>query len=106
MSIKDLFQTKQSTPTHAKDSKETYHAWGVRWSGNAGANHTALSPALQSCYTQNINEQNSNQEIQEQNQQNINAQIEAKKGQRDGEKIKLDSKQRDKIRLSEDVEGP
>ncbi len=112
--MKALFQTKgtSSTPVSsqtsisqstAKDSKETYHAWGVRWSGNAGANQTALSPALQSCYTQNVNEQNNNQAKQQQNQQNINSQIQTKKGERAGEVIKLDSKNREKNRLQEDV---
>lgn len=114
--LKSLLQTKDSvnessaqsyhanaTPSTTKNSKETYRAWGVRWSGNADANHTALSPALQSCYTQNVNEQNNNQVMQEQNQQKINSQIEAKKGQRDGEKIKLESKQRDKARLIDNI---
>lgn len=115
--IRRLFQTtnsdseiesKQSnapSSSIAKDSRETYHAWGVRWSGNAEANQSALTPALQSCYTQNVNEQNGNQAIQQRNQQNINSQIETKKGQRDGEKIRLESKLRDKSRLNEDSEG-
>ena len=92
-----------STTTRA--SGETYHAWGVRWSGNAGANHTALNPALQSCYTQNINEQNNDQANRARNQQNINSQIQSKKGQRDGEKIRLESKERDKGRLNEESES-
>ena len=116
--VKSLFQTKNSVPdctgndsipssvsSNTRDANETYRAWGVRWCGNANANHNALSPALQSCYTQNVNEQNSNQAIQQQNQQNISAQIESKKGQRDGEKIHLESKQRDKERLAEEMNG-
>lgn len=115
--IKSLFQTKDSNgnishlsatisyPSNTKEFSETYHAWGVRWSGNAGANHTALSPALQSCYTQNVNEQNSNQALQQQNQQNLQSQIETKKGERDGEKIKLENKQREKSRLKDEING-
>lgn len=114
--VRSLFQTNddnskvsktattiQSSPSTAKDSQETYRAWGVRLSGNAGANHTALAPALQACYTQNVNEQNSNQAIQAKNQQSINSQIETQKGKRDGEKIKLESKQRDRQRLSDEI---
>ena len=116
--IKDLFQTKNSSSDHnghnnepspvssnKKDAVETYHEWGVRLSGSANASHNALSPALQSCYTQNVNEQNNNQAIQQQNQQNISSQIESKKGQRDGKKIHLESKQRDKERLEEEMNG-
>lgn len=114
--IRSLFQTKESDNdesqqslyaasynSNMKDSSETYHAWGVRWSGNAGANHTALSPALQSCYTQNVHEQNNDQELQSRNQQNVRSQIEVKKGKRDGEKINLESKLREKARYSEEI---
>lgn len=97
-----LVYTSSST---TRATGETYHAWGVRWSGNAGANHTALNPALQACYTQNINEQNNDQENRSRNQQNINSQIQSKIGQRDGERIRLESKERDKCRLNEEAES-
>lgn len=113
--VKRIFHTNTTlgaTPTTtiltssitAKDSQESYHAWGVRWCGNAGASHTALTPALQSCYTQNLNEQKSNQAIQEQIQNNIRSQIQTYTGKRDGEKIRLDSKRRDKQRLTDEIQ--
>lgn len=111
--VKLLFKTTKSAQTSSaqsssssavtKESEETYHSWGVRWSGNTGANHTALSPALQSCYTQNITEQNNNKVIQQQNQQRIQTQIKSKEGERDGEKIKLETKQRQKEQLMEEA---
>ncbi|MDE6271813.1 MAG: hypothetical protein K2M31_02260 [Muribaculaceae bacterium] len=115
--IKNLFQTTPSgsaadtsnTPgiknSNTKDSNETYRAWGVRWSGNAGANHTALNPALQSCYTQNVNEQKNNQKNQAKIQQNIQSQIEAKKVQCDGCKNKLYDHERKRDRLHEEIKG-
>ncbi|MBD5329011.1 MAG: hypothetical protein HDS03_03865 [Bacteroides sp.] len=113
--IKNLFKTKDAlNPADAqivargsnvKEVEETYRAWGVRWSGNAGGNINALNPALQSCYTQNVNEQNQNQELQEKNQSNIQKQIATKQSQRDGLQVQIDSKIRHKERLEEEIQS-
>ena len=112
--MKNLFKTKDAVDnvvsqetTHrsnVKEVEETYRAWGVRLSGNAGGNISALNPALQSCYTQNVNEQNQNRELQEKNQSNIQKQIATKQGQRDGLQVQIDAKIRSKERLEEEVQ--
>ncbi len=109
--LKNLIQTNTAPGNNAstvlsaklKEQNESYHAWGVRWCGNAGGLFSALAPALQSCYTQNVKEQKNDNDLQKRNQENLKSQIQTKKGLRDGEEIKLNSKQREKERFNEDI---
>ncbi|MDE6461023.1 MAG: hypothetical protein K2K52_09395, partial [Paramuribaculum sp.] len=106
--FKSIFITKDDVSKNnpqpsAKNGGETYRTWGVRWAGSVTANIAALSPALQSCYTQNINEQNANQEMQQSNQRKIQSDIENKKGQKDCENIQLQAKHDEKKKIEDSI---
>lgn len=107
--LKNIFATNETpsanvaSQSNAKTDHETYHAWGVRWSGNASGNTLALSPALQSCYTQNVNEQNANQQLQAQAQTRIQDQIDKERCKQDNKRIELQAKQDDKQRIDNSI---
>lgn len=107
-SFKSIFTTKNNVPNNhpqpsAKNGGETYRTWGVRWAGSVTGNIAALSPALQSCYTQNINEQNANLELQQSNQRKIQSEIENKKGQKDSENIQLQARHYEKKKIEDSI---
>ena len=107
--LKNIFATNDTTSanvasqSNAKTDQETYRAWGVRWSGNAGGNTLALSPALQSCYTQNVSEQNRDQALQAQAQRKIQDQIDSVRCRQNNKKIELEAKQKDKQRIDNSI---
>ena len=107
--LKNIFATNTSTSnsiasqSNAKTGQESYRAWGVRWSGNAGGDILALSPALQSCYTQNINEQNSNQQLQQQNQRKIQDQINNERCKQQNKKLQSEAKQKEKQKINDSI---
>lgn len=115
--IKDLFKTKSSMnsttdsyphsisahSTQAKRAGQTYREWGVQWSGIASGNIAALNPALQSCYTTNVNEQKANQVQQDELRNRIQGDIAKLEGLRKAEEIKLDSEQKQKKSFEEKV---
>lgn len=119
--LRNIFQTKQKAvyPTQSpisgspnnKSADESYREWGVRWSGNAGANHTALSPALQSCYTQNVNEQKGDIAKQQENQQqlqseksNLEGQIKSNQDKLEAHQDKIDRKTQEIVEIKDKID--
>lgn len=109
--MKSLFQIKDSvspvkhmdSPTSTKTSGESYREWGVRLSGSSGGNVVSLPPALQSCYWQNVKEQESDKDLQEKNQKALNVEITQLKGKRDSTKILLNNEEQQKEKLNQEI---